>query len=87
MKPSNTLKVSIVENASDATRHGFFYRPPIFKPIAIEQVVVVKKGTVAGKSTVDLILQDEHGQKYVVMLTGKLLRSIPTEFGDDQQQG
>ncbi len=74
------LDIAIVEDAHEATKHGYFYRPPVYQPVNIEKVVVVKKGTQAGNSTVDLVLVDEKGQKYVVMVTGALLRSIPTEF-------
>ncbi len=74
------LAVTIVEDASEAIKAGYLYRPPIHLPLNIEQVVVVKNGTQANKSTVDLILVDEKGQKYVTMVTGSLLRSIPTEF-------
>ena len=73
----NHLSVTVCEDASDATRQGFFYRPPIYLPIDISKVVVVKKGTEAGNATVDLILEDEKGQKYVCMVTAALLKSIP----------
>ena len=42
-----------------------------------DEAVVVRKGTVGGNSTVDLVLKDESGQKFVVMLTGALVKSIP----------
>lgn len=77
---TQALGVHVVDDAHEATRQGHFYRPPVFKPLQIEKVVVVKRGTQSGKSTVDLVFVDEHGQKYVTMLTGALLRSIPTEF-------
>lgn len=76
------LSITICEDAKDATRQGFFYREPVYKGVEIEKVVVVKNGTVQGNSTVDLILVDKTGQKYVVMLTGNLLKSIPTEFNE-----
>lgn len=77
---NQSLVISVVENAHEAVKQGYFYREPIYKPVQIEHVVVVKNGTEGNKSTVDLILVDEKGQKYCVMLTGALLRSIPTEF-------
>lgn len=76
----NSLDVSVVKDAKEATRNGFFYRPPIYKPVQVIKVVVVADGTESHKSTVDFILEDETGQKFVFMLTGKLLRSISTEF-------
>lgn len=71
------LSVTVVEDSHDATRQGFFYSPPIYLPIQIEKVVVVKNGTEEGKPTVDLILEDEKGQKYVCMVTAALLKMLP----------
>ena len=72
----STLKVTVCKDASDATRQGFFYRPPIYKPIEVKQVVVVQNGMESGNPSVDFVLEDETGQKYVFMIGGKLLRSI-----------
>lgn len=71
------LDISVCEDSSDAIQRGFLYRPPVFKPIQVEKVVVVRNGTQKGNSTVDFVLQDETGQKYVFMITGNLLKSIP----------
>lgn len=73
----NTLSIAVAKNAADAIAQGFNYKEPEYKSIEIEKVVVVEDGTMSGRSTVDLILKDESGQKYVVMLTGRLLKSIP----------
>lgn len=70
------IKVTVCEDASDALRHGFLYRPPIHMPIEIEQAVVVKKGTQAGRATVDLVMQDSSGQKYVCMVSAALLQAV-----------
>ena len=76
----NALEVHIHEDAKEAMRAGCFYRPPVFKPITIERAVIVNKGTDSGAPTVDLILRDETGQKFVVMLTGNLLKSLTREM-------
>lgn len=75
----NHLNVTICQNAADAIAQGFNYaaQGDKYKPIQIEQVVVVRDGTEAGRSTVDLVLKDENGQLYVAMLTGRLIKSIP----------
>jgi hypothetical protein len=73
----NILTIAVCKDAAEATRQGYFYRPPVYLPIRISKVVVVEKGTKSGNATVDLILEDEKGQKFVCMLTGALLRSIP----------
>lgn len=74
------LSISLCEDAHEAEAKGHFYRPPDFKPIEIDQVVVVKKGTEEGNPTVDLVLKDADGNKFVVMVTGRLLQSIPLNF-------
>ena len=64
----------------DAIARGYDYaRAPAgeYKPIKISQAVVVRNGTEAGRPTVDFVLTDETGQKYVVMLTGALVKAIP----------
>lgn len=70
------LDVIICKNAEEAVEKGFMYRPPI-KPVEIERVIVVMEGTENGKSSVDLLLKDEAGNQFVVMLTGNLWKSVP----------
>lgn len=55
---------------------GFQYGAE-FIPVVIDTVVVVGNGTELGNSTVDLILTDADGQKYVALITGQLLKAIP----------
>jgi hypothetical protein len=74
----NSLIITVCKDASDAIRQGFNYREPVFKSMRIDRVVVVQNGTEGGNSSVDLILEDPAtGQKYVAMVTGRLLKSIP----------
>ena len=70
------LNVHICENAEDAIQKGHVYREGV-KAVEIDKVVVVRKGTEAGNSTVDLVLKDQEGNTFVVMVTGNLLKSIP----------
>ena len=75
----NHLNVAICEDGPDAAAKGFNWtaaQPPV-KPIEVAQVVVVRKGTEGGNATVDFVLQDDTGQRYVFMVTGNLLKSIP----------
>ena len=75
----NSLNITLCKDAADATQQGFHYREPEYKSMKIERVVVVQDGTQSGKSTVDFILVDPAtGQKYVALVTGALLKSIPT---------
>lgn len=73
----NSIEIKVCEDAKDAIKQGFFYREPVFKPIKIDKVVVVKNGTEQGNPTVDFVLEDEKGQKYVFMITGNLIKTIP----------
>ena len=75
----NHLAITICADAEDAIAQGFDWKvvQPAVKPIEITQVVVVRNGTRTGKPTVDLVLQDDTGQRFVCMLTGALLKSIP----------
>lgn len=70
------LKIETYDSVEQAIAAGLVYREPV-KPIEIDKVVVVNKGTSGGNSTVDLVLRDQQGQLFVVMLTGNLLKSIP----------
>lgn len=75
-----SLDIAICEDAEDAIKQGFNYaaRPAgSVKPIEIKKVVVVRNGTQQGNSSVDFVLQDEDGQQFVFMVTGRLLKSIP----------
>ena len=79
MGPQNHLTVTVVQDAQEAIEKGFNYaaKSDEYKPIEITKVVVVRDGTMERNPTVDLVLTDEAGQKYVVMVTGALLKSIP----------
>lgn len=79
MGPQQHLNIVVCDDADDAIAKGFDYasKGSEYKPIEIVQAVVVRNGTVSGKSTVDFVLRDQAGQKHVVMLTGALVKSIP----------
>ena len=70
------LNIHICEDAEDAIQKGHVYREGV-RAVEIVKVVVVRKGTESGNSTVDLVLKDREGKTFVVMLTGNLLKSIP----------
>lgn len=80
MGPQQHLSIVICQDAADACAQGFDYaKAPRgeYKPIELSKAVVVRDGTESNKPTVDFVLTDETGQKYVVMLTGALIKSIP----------
>jgi hypothetical protein len=73
------LSVTVCKDAADAIARGYDYtkHQPQPTPIAVKEVVVVRSGTEAGNATVDFVLEDEAGQRFVFMVTGNLLKSIP----------
>lgn len=73
----NSLDVVLCTDADDAIAQGFNYAADGTKPIEVKKVVVVRNGTQAGNSTVDFVLEDETGQRFVFIVTGRLLKSIP----------
>ncbi len=73
----NHLSVTVCDDAADAIAKGFDHNKNGVKPIEVKNVVVVRDGTQAGNATVDFLLEDESGQRFVFMVTGNLLKSIP----------
>lgn len=47
-----------------------------FTFITVEQATVVGQGTTAGNATVDIVLKDAQGNKYITMVTAELLKAI-----------
>jgi len=78
----NHLEIHVCADGVDAIAKGFNYNAtqpngrPV-KPIEVKKVVVVRDGTEGGNPTVDFVLEDETGQQFVFMVTGRLLKSIP----------
>ena len=75
----NHLSIEVCADPANAIARGYDYKThqPQPKPIEVKKVVVVRNGTQAGNATVDFILEDETGQRFVFMVTGNLLKSIP----------
>ena len=71
-----SLSLKICDSAQEAIDKGFVYRAPDYQPARIVEAVVVRNGTIEGNATVDLVFEDEDGQKHVVMLTQRLLRMV-----------
>jgi len=74
---TRAITITIYKDSQEAADEGCVYSESNFKSVVLKQVVVVKKGTEAGNSTVDLILEDEEGNKYVTLVTSRILKSIP----------
>jgi hypothetical protein len=72
-----TLSVVVCKDSGDAIRQGHIYNAADFQRVTVERAVVVQDGTDAGNPTIDFVLADQNGQKYVFMITAALLRSLP----------
>ena len=75
----NKLTVAVFDSPTIANEMGYNAQENYknTKPIEIEQVVIVRNGTMMGHSTVDIILKDQEGNEFVVMVTGNLLKGLP----------
>lgn len=72
----NDLPIALCRDAADAIEKGYNYTRPEYLPARIVKAVVVQDGTESGRSTVDIIFEDEKGQKHVTMLTGRLVQIL-----------
>lgn len=75
----NLLSIEICVDAADAIARCFNWNTtmPVVKPVEVKKVIVVRHGTESGNPTVDFLLEDETGQRFVFTVTGNLLKSIP----------
>jgi hypothetical protein len=69
---ANALTITMHDSPGEAPK----YEKPehLFAKVAVARVV--GRGTVEGNPTVDLVFEDERGQKYVAMLTGGLIENL-----------
>lgn len=72
----HNLNVKVVQGAQEAIEKGYVYREPEYQPIRVDEVVVVKEGMESGKSSIDFVLTNAKGEKFVFILTENLLRSV-----------
>jgi hypothetical protein len=75
-----SLDVRLYQTVAEAPT----FRPPEFLGAEIDHVNVVKKGTTEGRSTYDIVFKaDEGGQKFVVLLTGRLIKTLAAFVQDE----
>ena len=71
---TNHLNIKVVDSPEDAPHYN---RDMVdVRAATITQVIVVKKGTVEGRSTVDFQFTDQQGAQYVAMITGTLILQL-----------
>lgn len=72
------LDVIVCDGAEDAIAKGFNWADDAnVSPIEVEKVVVVRGGMESGRASVDFVLRDGTGKRFVFMVTHALLQSIP----------
>lgn len=71
------LAIAICSDSAEAVARGFHWAAdPAVKPIEVKQAVVVLDATEGGNSSVDFVLEDETGQRFVFLITANLLRTL-----------
>ncbi len=68
---TNQLNIRIVDSPKEATNYG-----KDFTALTLTSALIVGHGTTSGKPTVDLLLTDEKGNKYVAMATGGIAEML-----------
>lgn len=69
---TNNLSLKMADSPDQAPK----YNAPEYRAANLMTAQIVGRGTVAGNPTVDLIFEDENGQKYVAMITGGLVENL-----------
>jgi hypothetical protein len=69
---TNDLNIVMADTVEEAPN----YEKPDYQGANLTTAVVVGNGTIAGHPTVDFVFEDEHGQKYIAMLTGGIVESL-----------
>jgi len=70
---TNHLSISIAETVDDAPNYN---DKDEFKAIKLDKCVIVKNGTKEGNTTVDIQMTDADGNKFVALVTGKILKAV-----------
>lgn len=74
VNPNMSLVIDISESPQEAPDYNKM--PEKWEPLEITKAVIVKKGTVQGLPTVDLQCQDDKGNKYLIMCSGRILKTL-----------
>ena len=69
------MKLKVFKGAQEAIAAGYVYREQ-HTGLHIEEAVVVCNGTEEGNATVDLVMVDDAGNKFVTMTTVNLLKMV-----------
>jgi hypothetical protein len=78
----NSLKIGIHKSIEEAPK----YNHPEYKSAELVSAEIVHGGTVNGRATVDLVFIDNNGQKYVTMVTARILDMLVKATGVQKNQ-
>lgn len=67
------LSIEIKDSPEVAPNYG---KEGGWKGAVLKKAIIVKNGTISGAATIDLQFEDEHGNKYVAMVTAALLKGV-----------
>ncbi len=67
------LSIKICDSIEDAPNYNT--NGEGFKKAILTKAVIVRRGTQEGHDTIDLQFVDDAGNKYVAMITGRLLKT------------
>lgn len=83
MTISNAVTINVAESVDTAPK----YEWRDFKGVTITNCVIVPRGTEQGKPTIDLVMHDDSGNRYVSMMTGSMLESIAAAVAGVRKRG
>jgi hypothetical protein len=69
---TNNIAVSIFDSPEEAPN----FEAPEYQDATIDKFNIVLKGTKEGNSTVDVEFTGPDGQKYIAMITGRLVNMV-----------
>ena len=80
----NVLSIELYNNPTEAPNYNEIGG---FASAKITKALIVGKGTVNNNATVDLQIVSEDGQKFVVMLTGGLIKNLAAAIQGVEARG
>lgn len=80
---SSSVSITVADSVDDAP----VYKEPAFKGVRVTNCVIVPRGTVQGHPTIDLVMHDDSGNRYVSMMTGSMLESIAAAVAGVRKRG
>lgn len=70
----DALSIEIVDSPSQAPNYQ--RDTPDVRTVSIDKAIVVLKGTVSGKATVDFQITAQDGSQFVAMLSGAIVKNL-----------